>query len=240
MAISTTRLDRFISKSYQVNRKAVRLILAQKRVYVDGVVATDIAQIVDQFSTIVLDDNILQANKAHYIMLNKPVGVVCATKDEKHKTVIDLLVGQFEQATRDSLHIVGRLDLNTSGLVLLTNDSRWSERLTSPAHKVAKCYQVRLANPLTAEYISAFAQGMYFSYEKITTQPAALRIISPFAAEVILTEGRYHQIKRMFGRFQNQVVALHRQSIGQLSLDKSLNIGDSRALNSEEVVKISG
>ncbi|GAW94559.1 MULTISPECIES: pseudouridine synthase [Colwellia] len=240
MAISTTRLDRFISESYQVNRKAVRLILAQKRVYVDGVVATDIAQIVDQFSTIVLDGNILQANKAHYIMLNKPVGVVCATKDEKHKTVIDLLAGQFEQATRDSLHIVGRLDLNTSGLVLLTNDSRWSERLTSPAHKVAKCYQVRLANPLTAEYISAFAQGMYFSYEKITTQPAALRIISPFAAEVILTEGRYHQIKRMFGRFQNKVVALHRQSIGQLSLDKSLNIGDSRALNSEEVVKISG
>ncbi|WP_057832610.1 pseudouridine synthase [Colwellia sp. TT2012] len=240
MAISTTRLDRFISQSYQVNRKAVRLILAQKRVYVDGVVATDIAQIVDQFSTIVLDDNILQANKAHYIMLNKPVGVVCATKDEKHKTVIDLLVGKFEQATRDSLHIVGRLDLNTSGLVLLTNDSRWSERLTSPALKVAKGYRVSLMNPLTTGYISAFAQGMYFSYEKITTQPATLRIISPFEAEVILTEGRYHQIKRMFGRYQNKVVALHRHSIGQLSLDKSLNIGDSRVLNNEEVVNIFG
>ena len=238
MAISTRRLDRFISDSCQINRKAVRLILAQKRVFVDGVLASDIGQIVDQFSHVVLDDNILQANQPHYIMLNKPVGVVCATKDEKHKTVIDLLVGQFEQEIRDSLHIVGRLDLNTSGLVLLTNDSRWSERLTSPEHKVAKCYQVTLESPLTSEYVDAFALGMYFAYEKITTQPAKLRIISPYQAEVVLTEGRYHQIKRMFGRFQNKVVALHRQSIGQLSLDESLNCGESRVLKPLEVISI--
>ncbi len=236
MAICTTRLDRFISEFCQINRKAVRLILAQKRVSVDGNIATDIAQIVDQFSSIVMDDKILQQNKAHYIMLNKPVGVVCATKDEKHKTVIDLLVGQFDQETLDSLHIVGRLDLNTSGLILLTNDSRWSERLTSPEHKVSKCYQVTLKNPVTDEYITAFAQGMYFSYENITTKPAVLRIISPFETEVILIEGRYHQIKRMFGRFRNPVVALHRDSIGQLTLDKSLSSGESRVLNAAEVL----
>lgn len=239
MAISTTRLDRFISDFCQINRKAVRLILAQNRVYVDGIVATDIAKIVDQFSHIVMDEKILQANKTHYIMLNKPVGVVCATKDEQHKTVIDLLFGQFDQDIRESLHIVGRLDLNTSGLVLLTNDSRWSERLTSPEHKVDKHYHVTLEKPLSTEYVSAFAEGMYFPYEKITTQPAILHIISPFEAEVILTEGRYHQIKRMFGRFQNKVVALHRYSIGQLSLDKSLNVGDSRTLKRAEVDNVS-
>ncbi len=239
MAINTTRLDRLLSELCQINRKKVRLILAQKRVYVDSILACDIAQIVDQFSSIVMDGEVLQANKPHYIMLNKPVGVVCATKDDKHKTVIDLLNGQFEQEIIESLHIVGRLDLNTSGLVLLTNDSRWSEQLTSPEHKVAKCYQVTLANPMTSDYISAFAQGMYFSFEKITTQPAILRIVSNTEADVTLTEGRYHQIKRMFGRFRNPVVALHRYAIGQLILDGSLNCGESRALKAIEVINIS-
>ena len=239
MAINTKRLDRFISEFCKFNRKAVRLVLAQKRVYVDGVLASDIAQLVDQFSHITLDNEVLQANKTYYIMLNKPVGVVCATKDDKHTTVIDLLVGQFDQETRQSLHIVGRLDLNTSGLVLLTNDSRWSERLTSPEHKVGKNYHVTLEKPLTDEYVSVFAQGMYFSYEKITTQPATLNIISPFEAEVILIEGRYHQVKRMFGRFDNKVVALHRYAIGQLSLDETLSSGASRPLSASEVVNIS-
>jgi 16S rRNA pseudouridine516 synthase len=236
MAISTTRLDRFISENCQVNRKAVRLILAQKRVSVDGIVASDIAMIVDQFSLIVMDGKTLQSNQPHYIMLNKPIGVVCATQDVNHKTVIDLLVGKYCQKIIESLHIVGRLDLNTTGLVLLTNDSRWSERLTSPEHKVAKCYQVTLTNALTEEYVIVFAQGMYFSYEKITTKPAILKIISPFKAEVVLTEGRYHQIKRMFGRFRNQVVALHRDSIGKIGLDISLELGSSRELAKDEII----
>ena len=238
MAINTARLDRLISDSRQINRKKVRLILAQKRVYVDGVLATDIAQLVDQFSHVVMDNEVLQANQTHYIMLNKPIGVVCATKDKKHKTVIDLLAAQFDQDVLDSLHIVGRLDLNTSGLVLLTNDSRWSERLTSPEHKVSKCYQVTLENALTPDYIEAFAKGMYFPYENITTKPAILHIVSLFEAQVSLTEGRYHQIKRMFGRFRNPVIALHRYSIGRLRLDESLKDGESRVLNVSEVTSI--
>ena len=238
MAINTSRLDRLISELCQINKKKVRLILAQQRVTVDGVLALDIDQIVDQFSRVVMDGEVQQENQPYYIMLNKPIGVVCATKDEKHKTVVDLLTGQFDQKIRECLHIVGRLDLNTSGLVLLTNDSRWSERLTSPEHKVSKCYQVTLENPVTAEYIDAFAQGMYFPYEKITTKPAILRIVSTFEAQVILTEGRYHQIKRMFGRFRNPVIGLHRHSIGQLTLDKSLKCGESRLLNVSEVSNI--
>ncbi len=240
MAINTKRLDRFISEICQINRKKVRLLLAQKRVFVDGVLANDIAQIVDFFSHITMDDEVLQANQAYYIMLNKPIGVVCATKDDKHKTVVDLLQDQFAEEVISSLHIVGRLDLNTSGLVLLTNDSRWSERLTSPEYKVRKSYWVTLANPLTTDYIIAFKQGMYFGYEKITTLPATLRIISSHEAEVTLTEGRYHQIKRMFGRFRNPVVALHRHSIGELSLDYSLMPGESRTLKVAEVNLVSG
>ncbi len=231
MSISRARLDRFISEKYQVSRKKVRLMLAQKRVMVDGAFATAIAQPINKFSTILVDGQIIQQHKPLYIMLHKPVGVVCATKDDKHKTVIDLLATWLTPDEKASLHIVGRLDLNTSGLVLLTNDSRWSEKLTLPESKVPKHYLVTLKNPLNAEYVHAFAQGMYFGFEGITTKPVILKIISKYQAEVILTEGRYHQIKRMFGRFDNPVIALHRTSIGSYVLDESLQVGESRSID---------
>ena len=226
MSLEQSRLDNFISRQCNISRKNVRLLLAQKRVLVDGIIAVEIAQQVHKFSHIILDGQLLQANKACYIMLNKPIGVVCATKDEKHKTVIDLL----QDENKNSLHLVGRLDLNSSGLVLLTNDSRWSKYLTSPEQKIEKRYIVTVKNPISLDYISAFAQGFYFSYENITTRPAILRIISTYKAEVILTEGRYHQIKRMFGYFRNPVTFLHRTSIGQFILDDRLKIGESRTI----------
>lgn len=231
MSINRARLDRFVSETCQINRKKVRLLLAQKRVTVDGVIATDIALPIDKFSVISLDNKVLQQHQALYVMLYKPIGVVCATKDDKHITVIDLLGELLSAEEKASLHIVGRLDLNTSGLVLLTNDSRWSEKLTSPKSKVAKHYLVTLQNPLTQEYIAAFSAGMYFAYENITTLPVVLTITSQYQAEVVLTEGRYHQIKRMFGRFNNPVIALHRTSIGKYVLDESLNLGESKLIN---------
>ncbi|OUR60091.1 16S rRNA pseudouridine(516) synthase [Colwellia sp. 39_35_sub15_T18] len=231
MSISRARLDRFISDKCQINRKKVRLLLAQKRVRVDGIIATDIAQAIDKFSVILFDDKIIQQHKPLYIMLHKPIGIVCATKDDKHVTVIDLLADLVTPQEQASLHIVGRLDLNTSGLVLLTNDSRWSEQLTSPQSKVAKHYLVTLEKPLTDEYIQAFAQGMYFAYEDITTKPVSLNILSKYHCEVILTEGRYHQIKRMFGRFNNPVTELHRTSIGCYVLDEHLKVGASKTIS---------
>lgn len=234
MSISTARLDRFLMKTCQLNRRRVQLLLAQKRVYVDGVLAVNGNDIIDYFSHVVLDQKILQANTPYYVMLNKPKGVVCATKDDKHTTVIDLLTYSF----KDELHIVGRLDLNTSGLVLLTNDSRWSERLTSPDKKVIKRYYVELEAPISSDYITAFATGMYFAYEQLTTRPAKLRVLSTYRAEVELIEGRYHQIKRMFGRFQNKVLELERIAIGNLSLDETLSRGSSRLLSALEVEDI--
>lgn len=231
MSISRARLDRFISEKCAVNRKKVRLLLAQKRIKVDGVIATNIDQPINKFSIISLDNQIIQQHKALYIMLHKPIGVVCATKDAQHKTVIDLLGASLSLDEKASLHIVGRLDLNTSGLVLLTNDSRWSEQLTSPKSKVPKHYIVTLQQPLSKEYIQAFAKGMFFAFENITTKPVVLNIISQYQAEVILTEGRYHQIKRMFGRFNNPVMALHRTSIGSYTLDESLTVGESKLIN---------
>lgn len=163
-------------------------------------------------------------------MLNKPVGTVSATRDDQHKTVIDLLAPEFQK-----LHIAGRLDLNSSGLLLLTNDGEWSRNIASPQKKIAKRYQVRVANPITDEYAPAFAAGMYFPYEGITTRPAILEKTSEYEAEITLFEGKYHQIKRMFGRFRNPVVKLHRISIGPVQLDTELSPGESRALSNEEV-----
>ncbi len=251
MSLSTARLDRFISEHCRISRRAVRLMLAQKRIAVDNCIADDIGLRINKFSKITLDDDILQDNQALYIMLNKPIGVVSATIDKLHKTVIDLLEEQdvfFDESSeeKERLHIVGRLDLNTSGLLLLTNDSRWSERLTSPEHKVEKCYRVTLKNSLTDDYVDAFADGMYFSFENITTKPAKFKIIAnktsdqgnEYVAEVKLIEGRYHQIKRMFGRFRNPVIGLHRQAIGNLFLDENLASGKSRLLTDVEVLGI--
>lgn len=231
MESKRARLDRFISVNTGINRKHVRLMLAKGRVKVDGEFARDIDQIVDEFSHICLDDIVLQANEASYVMLHKPVGVVSATIDDKHKTVIDLL----DRDDKESLHIVGRLDLNTSGLLLLTNDGRWSKQLMDPEHKVGKLYRVHLQNPLTPEYISFFAKGMYFEFEDITTLPAELEIIDSYTALVTLYEGRYHQIKRMFGRFRNPVIGLHRISVGNIVLDDSLEPGLSRELTPYEI-----
>jgi len=230
MSISNSRLDRFISEKCNVNRKSVRLLVAQKRIKVDGSIVDDVALAINKFSIISFDDKLLQGNTASYVMLHKPIGVVCATKDNEHKTVIDLL-DEKQFPHKKALHIVGRLDLNTSGLVLLTNDSRWSEKLTSPTQKVEKHYLVTLKKPLTVDYIQAFEKGMYFEYEDITTLPAKLEILSPYQAKVVLTEGKYHQIKRMFGRFRNPVVALHRYAIGDYVLDEALKAGQSKSID---------
>jgi 16S rRNA pseudouridine516 synthase len=230
MPVRRTRLDRFISTRTGVNRRDVRLMLARGRIGVDGAVASDIQQQVHEFSHVTLDGDVIQANTPTYLMLNKPAGVVSATRDDQHTTVIDLL----DHCESDSLHIVGRLDFNTTGLMLLTNDGRWSRALTQPESKVSKCYRVTLANPITEDYIAAFAEGMYFPFEDLTTRPATLRILSDHVAEVVLQEGRYHQIKRMFGRFRNQVVELHRMSIGNLMLDSNLAPGEYRELTPAE------
>ncbi len=243
MSISRGRLDRFISQRCQIKRGDVRLMIAQRRIKVDGTKATSVEQAIHKFSKIELDEQCLQNNCPYYIMFHKPTGVVSATKDKQHTTVIDLLKKCsiiFEQVP--SLHIVGRLDLNTSGLLLLTDDSRWSERITEPKFKVAKKYQVTLKNQVMFDqqksYISAFHQGMYFPYEGITTQPAKLLFLSDTLAVVTLFEGRYHQIKRMFGRFRNPVVALHRFAIGDCFLPKELAAGDGQLLSIEQAHSI--
>ncbi|MEP6390769.1 MAG: 16S rRNA pseudouridine(516) synthase [Halioglobus sp.] len=229
------RLDRHLSKQLNIKRSDVRQLLAQGRVLVDGKPATDISQTINQFSLVVCDGKKTLANTARYLMLHKPAGVVSATEDDKHRTVIDLV----EQPWKDQLHIVGRLDFNTTGLVLLTNDGRWSRRLSLPESKLIKRYRVQLEQPLSQDYIDAFQQGFYFEYEDVTTLPAELMILGEFEAEVGLVEGRYHQIKRMFGQFDNKVLGIHRFAVGSLLLDADLAPGQSRLLTPAELQALS-
>lgn len=233
MKFTNGRLDRFISQHSEFTLADTRLLVAQKRIIVDGQAAHSIQQKVSQFTQIVVDGRCLQNNQALYLMLNKPQGVVSACKDLQHRTVIDLL----EHPQKDQLHIAGRLDLNTSGLVLLSNDGAWSRRICLPESKLAKTYEVTVAQPLTPEYVAVFREGIYFAYENITTQPADLEILSAYHAKLTLTEGKYHQVKRMFGFFRNQVLALHRTSVGPLTL-AGLALGQSRTLTAQELAAL--
>lgn len=229
------RIDRLLSNLPRFNRKQVRLLLAERRVSVDGVAVSDPHHEVREFSRVCVDDEVLQAGKpARYFMLHKPQGCVSATADPQHPTVLDLL----DEPDKGELHIAGRLDFNTTGLMLITNDGQWSRRLTQPQTKLPKVYLVQTEQTIGPEYAMTFAQGLYFAFEDLTTQPAELELLGPTTARLSIVEGRYHQVKRMFGHFDNKVIGLHRERMGPLVLDVALAPGQYRALTDDEIRQV--
>lgn len=229
------KLDRIIAGYESMGRQAAHLAIAARRVRVDGVCVTDGHHPVDRFTLVELDDVVIQASeRALYFMLHKPVGILSATKDDQHPTVIDLI----DDPDKRTLHIAGRLDRSTSGLVLLTNDGRWSKRLMAAEEKVPKVYLVDTLDPIAPDAVEAFARGFYFHTEDITTLPAELVIVGERRARLTLHEGRYHQVKRMFHRVGNRVLHLHRESIGALVLPADLASGEWRALSAQEVLAV--
>lgn len=182
-----------------------------------------------------LDGEVIQpAARTLYLMLHKPAGILSATSDPEHRTVLDLI----DDPDKLTLHIAGRLDRSTTGLVLLTNDGRWSKRLMDPDAKVPKIYFVETSDPITPEAVTAFAHGFHFHTEGIVTRPAELVILEERRARLTLHEGRYHQVKRMFHRVHNRVVRLHRESIGGIVLPPELAPGMWRPLTDEEIRSI--
>jgi len=229
------RLDRFLANLPCYNRQQVRLLLVQRRVRVDAKVVTDPQAEVREFSSVEVDDQLLQAGRpARYLMLHKPAGCVSATQDPQHRTVLDLLPAEL----RDDLHIAGRLDYNTTGLLILTNDGQWSRRLTQPTTKLPKHYLVETEDEIGDHYVAKFREGFYFAFEDLTTLPAQLDILGPRQARLAIVEGRYHQVKRMFGHFDNKVVGLHRESMGAIQLDPRLAPGEFRALTGDEIATV--
>lgn len=225
------KLDRLIAKHRQMGRTAALRAIAGRKVQVNGLVVADGYAEVDRFSDVTLDDEPVQvAERGLYLLMHKPVGWLSATKDAQHPTVLDLI----DDPDKHTLHLAGRLDRNTSGLLILTNDGNWSKRLMAADFKVPKVYRVETDVPVPPGAVEAFARGFYFHTEDITTLPVKLEILGEHLARVTLHEGRYHQVKRMFHRVGCRVTALHRGSVGMLGLPEDLKPGEWREMTPEE------
>ena len=224
------RLDRFICKHTEYSHQQARRLVASGRVRVDDQVVRELRAEVTAFMRVMLDDRLLQQRTAHYLMLHKPAGYLSATTDPRHPTVLQLLPPEL----RSELHLAGRLDRATTGLLLLTNDGHWSRRLTAPEQKIPKVYRVTTAEPIHPDAQTRFMAGIWLAREGITTSPARLEQIGPCEARLTIFEGRHHQVKRMFAAVDNQVVQLHREAMGSIRLDPALAPGQYRCLTETE------
>ena len=224
------RLDRYVSHSAGITRRDARALIRAGRVAVDGRRVTDVACQVDADSSVESDGVGLSLPRPLYLMMNKPCGVVSATRDRAQATVLSLLPAEL--ATR--VHPVGRLDKETSGLLLLTDDGAWTHRVTSPRRRCPKTYVAHLAQPLAEDAEQRLARGLLLRQEERPTRPAVLQRRGPHTVSITITEGRYHQVRRMFAALGNRVLALHRERIGGLALDGQLQPGQWRALSSAE------
>lgn len=225
------RLDRFIAEATGMSRKEATKVLQRAEVTVDGAVQKKGAFKLSVQAVVKWNNEPLELMGPTYLMMHKPLGCVCANDDGLHLTVFSYL----DLPNKDKLHTVGRLDLDTSGLLLITDDGQWSHRITSPKQQCPKVYHAWLAEPVTENDITAFAQGLQLKGETTLTAPAVLEIINEREALVHVHEGRYHQVRRMFAAVGNRVEQLHREQVGALTLDTDLAPGDYRALSAEEV-----
>ncbi|OZB38783.1 MAG: 16S rRNA pseudouridine(516) synthase [Alishewanella sp. 34-51-39] len=229
------RLDKFICDCTGLTRTQAGKSIRQGLVSINGEPVKQAARQVSVTDQVELDGEPLQLIGPRYIMLHKPAGYVCANDDPEHPIVFTLL----DEPLVERLHTVGRLDLDTTGLLLLTDDGQWSHRLTSPKHHVAKTYRVWTADPIPADAIAQFAAGVMLRGEKEPTKPAQLELVATHEALLTIHEGRYHQVKRMFAAIGNKVERLHRERIGALQLPADLAEGEYRSLSERELQTLS-
>lgn len=226
------RLDKFVADAAQLTRSAARGLIAKGRVTVNGQVCKKADCALREGDSVCADGKPLACEEYVYIMLNKPAGVVSASTDGRDKTVVDLVGGAFP---RRQLFPAGRLDKTSTGFVLLTDDGAFAHDILAPKRHVPKTYRVVLDAPVTPAMVEAFAAGVTLA-DGQTMQPARLipDEADPFAATVVLRQGVYHQIKRMFGVLDAGVNQLHRTAIGGLALDEGLAPGAWRLITPEE------
>ncbi len=228
------RLDQFIASTTPLSRKEAKRAIGQGRVTVDGRACRQVSTHITTDAGVTLDDHLLTLPGERYLMLNKPEGVVSATTDSDHPTALDLLPTNL----RHGLHIAGRLDADTTGLLLLTSDGQWSHRVTSPRVKCPKTYRVTLCDPITETDLQQLREGIELRNDPKPTKPAEVRWLSDHEIELTIAEGRYHQVKRMLAATGNRVSALHRSRIGTIELDSSLAPGAFRELTEAEINSI--
>jgi 16S rRNA pseudouridine516 synthase len=224
------RLDKFIGVNTRYSRTQIHLLVRQGAVSVNGKLATKPNQHVSEDDAIYVDGEQVAKRQPRYLMLHKPAGYVCANKDSEHPTVLDLLNEPFTE----ELQIAGRLDVDTTGLVLITDDGDWNHRITAPRHAHHKTYLVTTADPIAEPTAALFSAGILLQGEAKATLPAQLELLGTHVARLKICEGKYHQVKRMFAAVGNRVVALHREAIGDLIIGE-LTPGKYRNLTEAEV-----
>jgi 16S rRNA pseudouridine516 synthase len=227
------RLDKFVCKSTELTKvEAVQRIHSGELSVNDSITRNEAAQ-VHENNTILFNGVRLKARDFRYILMHKPAGTVCSNIDEVYPSLFNFVA--VEKASE--LHIAGRLDVDTTGLVLITDDGRWTFDITVPTKACGKVYRVGLSQALSADMAvamaSTFTAGVKLQGEQALTLPATLQVITPKEVLLTITEGKFHQVKRMFAAVGNRVVSLHREKIGDIYLD--VEVGQWRYLSHDEV-----
>ncbi|WP_193014313.1 MULTISPECIES: 16S rRNA pseudouridine(516) synthase RsuA [Gammaproteobacteria] len=229
------RLDKFLSQQLGISRSLILRELRSGLVTIDGDVVKSGSTKIAPEQEVAYDGNVLtQILGPRYFMLNKPIGYVCSTDDPVNPTILYFI----DEPLAYKLHAAGRLDIDTTGLVLLTDNGQWSHRITAPKHHCEKTYYVTLEEPIAEGVAEQFQKGVQLNGEKDLTKPATLEIITPTEVKLTISEGKYHQVKRMFAAVGNHVSALHRERIGDITLDETLAEGEYRPLTEEEINSI--
>ncbi len=233
--MANIRLDKLLADSGLYSRSEARALIRSGRVQVDGAaVRQPDAKFDPAASAITVDGSGICCKKTRCLMLYKPAGVLSATEDARQKTVLDLLPTEYQKL---GLFPVGRLDKDTTGLLLLTNDGDFAHRVISPKKHVPKVYRAQVDGTLDDRDVAAFAQGIVLA-DGTQCLSAKLEVLAPNVGRVTVFEGKYHQVKRMFAARGKPVVSLHRLSIGALALDEALRPGEYRELRPEELAAV--
>lgn len=230
------RLDKWLTKTIGLTRSEAKKVIRGGRVQVSGEVIKDGSFIIDNsIHKVEFGGQVIEpVDETLYLLLNKPLGFECTLKSKHYPTVLELI----DLPNLNEVRIAGRLDVDTTGALLLSTDGQWLHFVTSPRRVCPKLYEVTLFEPMSeaqqADAIDEVARGIYLDSEELPTLPAKLEFTSPTTCELTLTEGKYHQVKRMFAALGNHVTALHRSKIGDLDLS-GLELGDTRFLTSDEI-----
>ena len=225
------RIDKIIASQGQYSRKEVKALIAKRRIAVDGRVVSSSSEKADPMTMLLtVDGKPLEFKRNLYLVLNKPKGYVSATEDREHPTVLELVPQEYRGR---NLFPAGRLDRDTTGLMIITDDGVLAHNILAPKKHVPKRYHVELDIPVTEEMRLAFSEGVMLNDG--VCKAADLIKTGEKTAEVTLREGRYHQIKRMFGCFGAEVVELKRFGMGRLTLPEDLAEGECREMSEEEL-----
>lgn len=218
-------------ETLNISRKDAKDFLKKAVITINGEACKDCGKIINEISDeVTVNGKKVIYERYVYYMLNKPADYITATKDDKQKTVLDIFKGE----NRNDLFAVGRLDKDTVGLLIITNDGDFSHHLTSPKHHVSKTYYLKTSKIITPEQVKSLTEGVELVGDGMT-KPAFVETVSEREIKLTITEGMFHQVKRMLLAVNNEVIYLKRISMGNVKLDDTLNEGEYRRLTEEEI-----